>query len=110
VSPWVDACAVNDLVPDDVIAFSHGERVYAVVRSGEDEFFASDGLCTHQRAPLCEGLVMDGFIECPKHNGRFDLRTGKVLRPPAMVDLAVYPTRVEGGRVFVNLDDGEPGA
>jgi len=49
--------------------------------------------------------VMNGFIECPKHNGRFDLRTGRVLRAPAMVDLVVYPTRVEDGRVYVEVNE-----
>jgi 3-phenylpropionate/trans-cinnamate dioxygenase ferredoxin subunit len=102
---WVVACAVDDLEPDDVLAFNVGERVYAVYRTSDGEFFASDGLCTHQRAPLCDGLVMDGFIECPKHNGRFDLRTGRVLRAPAMVDLPVYPVRVEGDRVYVDLGE-----
>lgn len=102
---WIDAGATDDLEPDDVMALEVGERVYAIYRTSDDEFFASDGLCTHQRAPLCDGLVMDGFIECPKHNGRFDLRTGRVLRPPAMVDLRVYPTRVDGGRVFVEVDE-----
>ena len=102
---WIDACATDDLELDDVMSLQVGERVYAVYRTSDDEFFASDGQCTHQRAPLCDGLVMDGFIECPKHNGRFDLRTGRVLRPPAMVDLVVYPTRVEGGRVYVEVNE-----
>lgn len=96
---------MGDLVPDDVLPFVDGEREYAVYRTRDDEYYASDGRCTHQGARLCEGLVFNGFIECPKHNGRFDLRTGRVVRPPAMVDLATYPTRVEAGRVYVDLED-----
>lgn len=47
-------------------------QTYAVFRSAEDEFFATAGLCTHEKIHLADGLVMDHVIECPKHNGRFD--------------------------------------
>ncbi len=46
---------------------------------------------------------MDNLIECPKHNGRFDFRTGQARRAPACVALQTYPVRVQEGRVLVNL-------
>jgi 3-phenylpropionate/trans-cinnamate dioxygenase ferredoxin component len=46
---------------------------------------------------------MGAIIECPKHNGRFDFRTGAAKGAPACVNLATYPVKVEGGRVFLNL-------
>ncbi len=46
---------------------------------------------------------MDYVIECPKHNGRFDYRTGKGLRAPVCVDLQTYPAKAEGGRVLVQV-------
>ena len=39
--------------------------------------FATDGLCTHEQISLADGLVMDDIIECPKHNGRFNYKTGE---------------------------------
>jgi len=102
---WLDVLSIDGLEPDDVAGFSHGGRDYALYRTADGQFFASDGHCTHQQTLLCDGLVMDGFIECPKHNGRFDLRTGRAIRAPAIRDLATYDVKVEGGRVYVNLSD-----
>ena len=69
------------------------------------EFFATDGHCTHERQLLCDGLVMGGVIECPKHNGRFDYRSGSALGAPVLVGLRTYPTRVEGGVVHIEIGD-----
>ena len=52
---------------------------------------------------LADGLVMDDVIECPLHQGRFDIRTGKALSAPVCVDLKTYETKVENDRVFVRL-------
>lgn len=100
---WVEACKVDDVDPEDVIPFTHGGVDYAIYRSPDDTFHASAGHCTHERELLCDGLVMDGVIECPKHNGRFDYRTGRALGAPAIVDLVTYPVEVRGDAVFVQL-------
>jgi 3-phenylpropionate/trans-cinnamate dioxygenase ferredoxin subunit len=52
---------------------------------------------------LCDGLVMDNTIECPKHNGRFDYTTGRAAGAPVLVDLRTYPVRVEDGTVFIEI-------
>ncbi len=100
---WVDACAVDDVDEEDVIPFEHGGRDYAIYRSPDDTFHATDGICTHEHAHLADGLVMGGLVECPKHNGRFDYRTGAAKRAPVCVDLRTYAVRVEDGRVLVQL-------
>ena len=74
---WVDACAADDILPEDVIRFDHDGRTFAVYRTEDDRYFATDGLCTHEQVHLSGGLVMGTIIECPKHNGRFDFTTGK---------------------------------
>jgi 3-phenylpropionate/trans-cinnamate dioxygenase ferredoxin subunit len=48
-------------------------------------------------------LVMDNIIECPKHNGRFDYKTGQAKGAPCIVNLKTYPTKVEGGKIFINI-------
>ena len=48
---------------------------------------------------------MDGVIECPKHNGRFDFRTGKALGAPVIEGLRMYPVKIESGTVFVDVAD-----
>ena len=100
---WVTACAADDIEAEDVIRFDHGDRTYAVYRSPDDGYYATDGLCTHGRVHLAGGLVMDTIIECPKHNGRFDYRTGEAKGAPVCVNLKTYPAKVEGGMVLIDV-------
>lgn len=100
---WVAACDAEAIDAEDVIRFDHGGRSYAIYRTADDRYFATDGLCTHGKAHLAEGLVMGTTIECPKHNGRFDFRTGKALGAPVCVDLAVYPVTIRDGRILLKL-------
>jgi len=104
MSTMIDVCPFDDLDDEDVVRFDHGGKTFAIYRSG-DEVYATDGLCTHERVHLCDGLVMDHVIECPKHNGRFDIRTGRALGAPACVNLAVYPADVEAGMIRVACPD-----
>ena len=92
MSTWVEACEADDIEEEDVIRFDHGGRTFAVYRLEGDEYFATDGLCTHEQVHLADGLVMDDIIECPKHNGRFDYRTGEALRVPARIALRRIPS------------------
>jgi 3-phenylpropionate/trans-cinnamate dioxygenase ferredoxin subunit len=100
---WVEACAAEDVEQEDVKRFDHGGRTFAIYRSPDDEYFATDGLCTHEKVHLADGLVMDNIIECPKHNGRFDYRTGHAKGAPVCVDLKTYPVKVEAGKLFIDL-------
>lgn len=100
---WLDACDAEDIDQDDVIRFDHDGRTFALYRTEDDRFFATDGLCTHEKVHLSGGLVMGTIIECPKHNGRFDFTTGKAKGAPVCVDIATYPVKVEDGRVLIRL-------
>ena len=101
---WVDACAADDILREDVIRFDHDGRTYAIYRTQDDAYYATDGLCTHEQAHLADGFVMEKIIECPKHNGRFDFTTGEAKGAPGCIDLETYRVKVEGGRVFVEVD------
>lgn len=104
MTQWIEACAVGDIDAEDVMRFDHQGRSFAIYRSPDDRYYATDGLCTHEKIHLAEGLVMDHIIECPKHNGRFDYRTGQAKGAPVCVNLATYPVRVENGKVMIGLD------
>lgn len=99
---WLDACATDGIDEEDLITLNLGGKFLAVYNTPEG-FFATDGMCTHEDEPLGDGLVMDGVIECPLHQGRFCVRTGKALSAPAVSDLRTYETRVENGRVLVKV-------
>lgn len=100
---WVEVCAADKIEQEDVIRFDHGGRTFAIYRSADDEYFATDGLCTHEQVHLADGLVMGDIIECPMHNGRFNYKTGEAMGAPVCVNLKTYPVKLEAGKVFVQL-------
>jgi 3-phenylpropionate/trans-cinnamate dioxygenase ferredoxin subunit len=103
MADWVEACGIDDVEEEDVIRFDHGGRTFAIYRSPDDEYFATDGYCTHEKAHLADGLVMDDIIECPKHNGRFNYKTGVAQGAPVCVNLATYQVKVEAGKVMIQI-------
>jgi 3-phenylpropionate/trans-cinnamate dioxygenase ferredoxin subunit len=103
MSNWIDACSTEEIDEEDVMRFDHGGRTFAIYHSPDGEFFATEGLCTHEKVHLAGGLVMDYMIECPKHNGQFDYRTGEAMRAPVCVNLRTYPVKVEGERVLIQV-------
>jgi 3-phenylpropionate/trans-cinnamate dioxygenase ferredoxin subunit len=101
---WVAACSADDINPEDVTEFDHEGRSFAIYRSPKNEYFATDGACTHEDFPLADGFVMGDIIECAKHNGRFNYKTGEALGAPACINLKTYPAKVENGTVFIKID------
>ncbi len=67
------------------------------------QFFAIGDVCTHDDGPLGDG-ILEGFnIVCPRHGAEFDVRTGKVVQMPAVVDIPAYPVQVRDGVIFVGV-------
>ena len=103
MAEWIQACGADDVDAEDVIRFDHAGRAFAIYRSPDDRYYATDGLCTHEQISLADGLVMDDIIECPKHNGRFNYKTGEARGAPVCVNLRTYPVKVEDGAVFIEI-------
>ena len=103
MSNWVNVCELDDLDDEDVMRFDHGGKTYAVYRYA-GQVYASDGLCTHEKVHLCDGLVMEHVIECPKHNGRFDIRDGRALGAPVCVNLKTWPARIADGQIQIQIE------
>jgi Na+-transporting NADH:ubiquinone oxidoreductase subunit F len=101
---WIEVCAAADLGNSDVIRFDHGRKTYALYRDANGSLFATDGICTHGNNHLADGLVIDGMIECPKHNGRFNLVDGSPARAPICRGLRTYPLEARNGRLILNLN------
>ncbi len=102
MSTWIEVGPLDDIDDEDVKRFDHRGKTYAVYHV-DGRVYASDGLCTHEHVHLCDGLVMEHVIECPKHNGRFDIRDGRPLGAPVCVALKTYPAKVEGGTVYIQV-------
>jgi naphthalene 1,2-dioxygenase system ferredoxin subunit len=100
---WIDAAAQDEVLQDDVIAVSAGGREVALY-GVDGEVFATDNVCTHGQARLCEGFLEGHEIECPLHQGKFDVRTGAPTCAPVTEAIRSYPVKIEGGRVWLALD------
>lgn len=98
----LDLIATDDLEPGSAVRVEAGGLALAVFRVG-DEFYATDDQCTHGPGLLHEGCLTGYEIECDFHQGSFDIRTGEVIEPPCTVPLRVYPIRIDGGRVLVEV-------
>jgi 3-phenylpropionate/trans-cinnamate dioxygenase ferredoxin subunit len=105
---WVTACAADDIDTEDVVRFDHGGSTFAVYRTSDGGIYASDGLCTHEEQHLAEGFVIDDIIECPLHQGRFHIPSGKAKGAPVCIDLQTCPTRVVDGEVQILIGDHLP--
>lgn len=99
---WFDVAATDELDDDDVIKVTAGDAVLALYRI-DGQFYATADGCTHEEASLSDGWVQDGTIECPRHQGVFDIVSGKALVSPASIAVCTFPVRVEGGRVLVHV-------
>jgi naphthalene 1,2-dioxygenase system ferredoxin subunit len=106
MSDWVHAADVSMLVEDDVTPIVVGGRDIAVYRISA-EVYATENRCTHGLARLSDGFLDAYEIECPLHQGRFDVRCGKALCAPLTEDIRAYPVKVEDGRVYLQLPDGK---
>jgi naphthalene 1,2-dioxygenase system ferredoxin subunit len=100
---WIDVLATDDLPADDVLGVTVAGRDVAVYVVG-DEVYATDNICTHGHARLCDGFLEGHEIECPLHQGKFDVRDGTPLCDPVTDALRSYPVKIEDGRVFLRID------
>ncbi|WNR42846.1 MocE family 2Fe-2S type ferredoxin [Paenibacillus roseipurpureus] len=102
---WIYVCEADAIDEEDVIRFDSGSRSFAIYRSEDNDYYATDGFCTHEKVHLAEGLVMGDIIECPKHNGRFNYKTGQAKKTPACEHLTTYPVQVtDDGKVYIQID------
>ncbi|WP_313388568.1 non-heme iron oxygenase ferredoxin subunit [Achromobacter aegrifaciens] len=100
---WIRIASTDQLTEDDeVIPVVAGEKQLALYRV-EGEFHASDNVCTHAYALLSDGYLEDGCIECPLHQAKFDIRTGRAMCAPATTGIRIYPVKVEGQDIYANL-------
>jgi 3-phenylpropionate/trans-cinnamate dioxygenase ferredoxin subunit len=97
-----------DIVPED--QFKVGERLFVemggksiVLFNLAGRLFAIGDVCTHDNGPVGDGEIEENEIICPRHGGRFDIRTGKATSLPAVVDIPAYPVRVVEGMVQIGM-------
>ena len=100
-------CALSEVPEDGALRVELADVDVVVVRFDED-VHALEDVCSHAEFALSDGDVdeVDGAptIECALHGSCFDLRTGAPTNLPATEPVPVYPVRVEGDDVLVDVD------
>jgi naphthalene 1,2-dioxygenase ferredoxin component len=99
---WIDAGAVADVPEGDVISVHVGGKEIALYEV-EGEVFATDNICTHGQARMSDGFLEGREIECPLHQGKFDVCTGAALCAPLTENIKTYAVRIENMRVMLKL-------
>ena len=99
---WIELTAVDAIPEDDVIGIDAEGKSFALYQV-DGEIYATDNICTHGNARLCDGFLEGHEIECPLHQGKFDIRNGKAMCAPLTEDVKIYPVKIEGTRVFVEV-------
>jgi len=103
---WVTLCSVGELGPGQREVFGVKGRWIAVFNV-DGQFYAIEDLCTHDGNVLAFDLqdrpskLVDYEIECPRHGGRFDIRSGKATRSPAEIDVPWFRVRSSGGNLQI---------
>ncbi|MGB3070534.1 MAG: non-heme iron oxygenase ferredoxin subunit [Ottowia sp.] len=103
MSHWIEVAAEGDLFEGAAIAVAPQGLDIAVYKTEGGEVFATDNTCSHGQARLCDGYMEDYEIECPYHQGRFDIRTGEATLPPCVAPVKSYPVKLEDGKVWLEI-------
>jgi len=103
-SGFVPVARINEVEPGTVRVVELDGRSLCVGLTEDGEWGAIDNICTHDGGTLGEGELDETGVECPRHGGRFDLFTGRVLALPPVRPVNAYETRVVDDVVEVRLE------
>jgi len=90
-------------LPDGKRLFVDIDGLPIVIFGISGQYFAIADVCSHDDGPLGDGEVEGYEVTCPRHGARFDIRTGKVLALPAVIDIPAYPVRIDDGQITIGV-------
>jgi len=99
---WTRAAALADLKQRRVMDAEIGNEEIALYWV-DDAPYATHNICTHAFARLSDGYLDGDCIECPIHQALFDVKTGAAVTPPASTPVKVYPCRIDGDNVLIDI-------
>ena len=99
---WVSVCPADAVEEATAVGYEVAETEVCLYRL-EGKIYASHDRCTHGNAKLSEGYVEEGEIECPFHQGRFDIRTGEPTFPPCSQAVRTYPAEERDGLIWIRV-------
>ena len=103
---WIDVADAGELAPGQMKRVEvAGKRL--LLANAEGTHYCVDEMCSHEDYSLWFGCIKGQSIKCSLHGSYFDLNTGKPLNEPADCPLRTYPTKLESGRVWVQVGPEE---
>ena len=99
---WHRVAGADEVEPEEPKRVLIGDEEVALFNI-DGSIFATSNICTHAFASLCDGFQEGEEIECPLHEGRFNIKTGKAMCAPVTDDLDSFEVKVEDGDVFVKV-------
>ena len=96
--------ATHEIPLGEMKSFDLGLYNVVIVHT-DDGYFAIRDECTHDSAPISDGELDDGEVVCARHGARFDLATGAVKAPPALVPIDIFELKIDGEDILVRVDD-----
>jgi nitrite reductase/ring-hydroxylating ferredoxin subunit len=99
---WHRAAATHELPVGEMKQVQIGAR-HVALYNVEGTVYATDDICSHADASLSSGYLEGDTVECPLHQGRFHIPTGKAMGAPVTVDIATFPVKIEGADILVAL-------
>ncbi len=102
MAEFIRVAHVSQVQPGQIKTFLVNQK-RILIANHQGTLFATQDVCTHDGGPLGDGELVDSEIECPRHGGRFDLKTGAVTALPPLLPIKTYPVRVQGDEIQVSL-------
>ncbi len=99
---YIEIAPISELPNGQRLFVDVGDRPIVIFNIA-GQFFAIGDVCTHDDGPLGDGDIEGFNVVCPRHGAEFDVRTGKVMQMPAVVDIPAYPVQVRDGKIFVGI-------
>ena len=106
VDKFVTVAKVNEIA-SGTVKVVYVEDSPVGIAHVDGQFYAFADVCTHDDGPVAEGPLVGCTIECPRHGAQFDIRTGAVLRLPAVAPIPVYDLEIEGDVIRVSKSPRE---
>jgi nitrite reductase/ring-hydroxylating ferredoxin subunit len=102
---WQKVASAGDVPDDAPLRVELGRLALAIYRIG-GKYYATDDVCTHEYACLSDGYLEGEYIECPLHQGRFHVPTGKAMGAPVDVDVKTFEVKLDGDAILVAVPKG----
>jgi 3-phenylpropionate/trans-cinnamate dioxygenase ferredoxin component len=101
---WIHVAMVDEIQEDEIKPIWLDDLELALYRTS-DRYYATSGVCTHANRSLTRGWVSKGVVTCPRHGGKFDVKTGQAVAPPCVVSLQTYNVEVRANEIWVHVDN-----